>query len=221
MKVYYFLFLFLAIPVLLSAQKKIKVQESNENLGNGNNNALVVSIYEADKDLIEKSWKNLMKDFDAKVAMKREIFADNASIKRISDNPVDIYAKIEAGKDGENQLMVAFDLGGAFLSSSMHPDKYKEAKQILYNFAIQVTKEGFQEKLKTEEKNLSKMEKENENLIRTNDKLHKDIEDYKARITQAEKDIETNLKDQETKKQEIELQKKLLEEIMQKEKTVE
>ena len=44
----------------------------------------------------------------------------------------------------------------------------------------------------------------------------KDIEDYKNKITQAEKDIEKNLKDQETAKTAVETQKGAVEQIKKK-----
>jgi hypothetical protein len=205
----------------LSAQKKIVISESIEKVGEGRNNVLVVNILEADKSVIEKAWKSMMKDYGAKVSMGKEIFADNAVIKTLSDNTVDIYARIDQSQEGEYMLMAGFDLGGAYLSSSMHPDKYREAKRILYDFAVKTTKEGYKLKLAAEDKVLSRLEKDKEDLVKANDKLNKDIADCKARIAQAEKDIETNLLDQENKQKEVDRQKKNIEEISQSEKTVE
>src|SRR5437868_3143769 len=103
----------------------IKVTESNEKIGNGKNNALVVSIYDATPDEIGKEWKSKMKDYKAKVSMGDEILADNAVIKEINgNNTIDVYARIEKVKEGETKLIVAFDLGGAFLNSSEHKEKF-------------------------------------------------------------------------------------------------
>lgn len=204
----------------LFAQKKIKVSESSENIGNGQHNALIVNIYEADESSVLKEWKKLMKGYKAKVSSKKEVFADDASIKSMSDNTMDVYARVEKSKDGDVKLIVAFDLGGAFLSSSKHPDKFKEAKKIVYNFAIKATKNAIQGQLKEAEKIFGKLEKEQEQLIKENGNFHKDIEDYKKRITQAEDDIKANEKEQEEKKIEIENQKKEVERIAEKEKAV-
>lgn len=205
---------------LLHSQKKIKVRESSENIGDGQHNALTVNIYEASGKDVEKAWKKLMKDYKAKVSIKKEIFADDATIKSMSSNTVDIYAKAGKSKDGEVFLIVAVDLGGAFLSSSMHSDKFKTFKNILYDFAVKTTKEAIRGQLKDAEKQQEKQEKEQKQLVKDNENLHKDIENYKNKIARAEKDIEINLKDQETKKKEIGLQKKLVEEITEKEKSV-
>ena len=210
----------LFISAQVNSQKKIEVKESSENIGEGHHNSLVVNIYEASDKDVEKAWKKLMKDYKAKVSMKKVLIADDAEIKSISSNTLDIYAKAEKDKDDEVKLIVAVDMGGAFLESSMHSSEFSTFKKILYDFAVETTKEAIRGQLKDAEKEQEKLEKEQEQLAKDNENLHKDIENYKNKIAQAEMDIETNLKDQETKKKEIELQKKLVGEIAEKEKSV-
>ena len=82
------------------AQKAIKVSSTSEKFSAGNVDAFSVDIYEADKDFVEKSWKKAMKKYKAKVKIKSEIFADNALIKDMSENTVDVYAKIVEEKEG-------------------------------------------------------------------------------------------------------------------------
>src|SRR3989339_812829 len=89
-----------------NAQRKIVVSEKNFSFVSGNQNSLVVNIYEADEDLILKQWKKLMKDYDAKVSSKKEVFADNALIKNLSPNTVDVYAVTEKNQDGDFNLVV-------------------------------------------------------------------------------------------------------------------
>jgi len=87
-----FTMLFVILTITSFAQRKIKVHEENEKIGSGTNNALVATIYESNKDNIEKAWKKLMKDYGAKVNMKKEIFADDATIKDLSSNTCDLFA---------------------------------------------------------------------------------------------------------------------------------
>jgi len=152
--------------------------------------------------------------------MKKEIFADDAQIKDISVNTVDIYAKIEKSKDGDVEIFVAFDLGGAFLSSSQHSDKFKEAKKIIRDFGVTTAKEAVQEQLKAAEKAMKDLEKEKENLIKENEDFHKKIEGWENDIVKAKDDIKTNEKDQETKVKEIEAQQKVIEAVIEKEKQI-
>lgn len=215
------LVLLLIIPSFgLFAQKSIKVSEQTKSFSTGGQNALVVNIYEADEDLIVKEYKKLMKDFGAKVSSKKEIFADDASIKSLSDNTIDVYALVEKNSDTEYNLIVGFDLGGAYLSSKMHSDKYKSAEKLLKDFAIATSKEAINEQLKVEEKFLSKLNKELEGLVKDNESLHKDIEDYKKKIKEAESSIETNTKNQELKKKELENQNSLIKTISDKKSSI-
>ncbi|OFX59929.1 MAG: hypothetical protein A2046_03390 [Bacteroidetes bacterium GWA2_30_7] len=220
MKIYILVLFFLTLNLNVFSQNKIIVNEKTKDFINGNHNALVVNIYEAGDDLILKEWKRLMKDYKAKVSSKNEIFADDAFIKKLSPNTVDIYAFTEKNSDGDNNLVVAFDLGGAFLSSSQHSDKYRTAENILYEFAVYTTKEAIKEQFKEEEHNLSKLQKEQQSFEREKEKLLKDIEDYKDRIVKAEEDIKTNAKNQELKKDEILKQQKYITEIKEKQSNI-
>lgn len=218
----------LALTLSSFAQQKIKVTESSERIGGGNNNALVVTIYQATADEVEKEVKSLMKDYNAKVSSQDGgWFGDNAVIKAMGNNTVDMYAKWEKGKEGEVKLIMAFDLGGAFLSSSKHGEQFRIAKDIVDNFANKTTKDAMAGLVKAEEKKYEKLNDQQKDLEKEKKNLEDDIvnykqkiEDYNAKIKKAEEDIKTNSKSQEDKKKEIEAQKKVLEEAQAKQKAV-
>jgi hypothetical protein len=216
-----FLILFATLSAPVSAQRKIQVKESNEKMAGGNHNSLIVTIYESDPDKIEKAWKKLMKDYNAKVSNKDEIFADDATMADVSANTVDVYAKVNKISEDECELVVCVDMGGAYLESGTHSGGFRAMKSVMYNFAVETTKEAIQEKQKDAEKELEKMERDKVELIKENERLVKLIDDCKAKITKAEQDIVTNNKSQEDKSAEIELQKKKVEEISAREKAVE
>jgi hypothetical protein len=195
--------------------QEIKVKEDKENIGGAKNPVLTVIIYEASESDVEKAWKSLMKDYDAKVSTKDGVFADNAKITEISANTVDVYA-LTAKTDDGIKLTVAIDLGGVFLSSSTHSAEYKAAEKIIKNFAITVSKKAVEEKLDDASDAQKKLESDLKDLEKKNTRLHNDIEGYKNKITEAEKDIEDNVKDQETTTKSIEAQKKVVEEIQKK-----
>lgn len=212
--------LLVVLSITTFAQRKIKVHEEKEKIGNGTNNSLVTSIYESTQDDIEKAWKKLMKDYGAKVNMKKEIFADDATIKDLSPNTCDLYAFVRKISDEEFEIVVGVDLGGAFLSSSEHSSKYKIMEKILKDFAIQTSIDAIKEKHKSAQKILDAFSKEKEDLIKDKERLEKQIEDYKSKITDAEKNIEKNGSAQSDKDKEIENQKKVVEEIEAREKAV-
>ncbi|MCB0397815.1 MAG: hypothetical protein KDD36_14280 [Flavobacteriales bacterium] len=206
--------------------QKIKVSETSTKINGGSHNALVVTMNDVSPDDVEKEWKSLMKGYKAKVSSKDEVFADNALIKSISENTLDIYA-IAQKKDNTVTLYVAVDMGGAYMSSANHPTEYKVMEKIVYDFAVKTMRETIANELKEEEKLYSKLEKEQSDLEKTDERLHKDIEQYKSEIeklknsiTQAEKDIEQNKKDQEKKKTEVAAQKKVVEAVQAKQKAI-
>jgi chromosome segregation ATPase len=131
-------------------------------------------------------------------------------------------------KDGETKLIVAFDLGGAFLSSSNNKDKFNEAKKMVNDFAIKTTKEAIAGQRKAAEKVLGNLTDEQHDLEKKQEKLNSNIEDYKAkiedynkRIKEAQDDLAKNKTDQEKKKAEADAQKKVVDAVTAKENSVE
>ena len=187
--------------------QKIEVKESNEVVGGGSHNALVVTIYESNKSDVIKAWKSDMKDYDAKVKTnKNGGFADNALIKSLCENFIDVH--FTASEEGNNtvKLVVAFDLGGAYLSSNMHGDKYHTAKAIVESFARKLTKQGLEGIVSLEEEKQKDIEKEKDKLIKEKNSLQKTIADAKALIEKSENEIKENEKNQEKNKVALEKQ---------------
>ena len=222
--------IFFAAILTVSAQKlSIKVSESNEHIGGNKNPALVVSIYDATPDEVESKWKSLMKDYKGKISTSEGVFADNAVISSINgNNTIDVYAKAEKVSDGETKLIVAFDLGGAFLSSTNNKEKYNEAKKMVNDFAVKTTKEAIAGQRKAAEKVLGNLTDDQHDLEKKQEKLNSNIEDYKAkiedynkRIKEAQDDLAKNKADQEKKKAEVDAQKKVVDAVTAKENSVE
>jgi len=218
----------LLLIALSSFAQKIKVSETTENVGGSRKNALVVTIYDTKSSNIESKWKSLMKNYKGKVSTKDGVFADNAVIKVINDNnTIDVHAKTEKVKEEVVKLIVAFDLGGAYLNSSEHKDQFNEAKKIVHEFAVKTTKDAIAGKRKAAEKVLNKLEGQQKDLVKEKSRSESNvenykqkIEDYKKRIKETENDIAKNKTNQEKKKQEINAQKKVVETITAKEKAV-
>ena len=215
----------LLVAVLISITvfaQKIKIKETNEAIGEGSHNALVVTLYGVNPSDAEDEFKSFMKKYDGKRSSKNDaVFIDNALIKEMGTNTIDIYGKATGKRaDPEITFVVAFDLGGAYLNSSEHKDQYKEAEKIVLEFAIKATKSAITEKLKDAQKVQSKLEDTQSDLEKENKNLNSDIEDYKAKIKKAEDGIVKNKSAQEKKKAEIEAQKKVVGEIDSKLKSV-
>jgi hypothetical protein len=201
--------------ILVANAQKISVKDGSEKFSNGSHNAYTTSIYEINKDDAESKWKSFLKDFkNEKVkSEKGEIVGDNVLIKDWGNNPVDVYATFEEDKKTNVVIMhVAFDLGGAYLTGS-DGDKHKMAEKLIKEFAIKTTKEALEDKVKDQEKSLSKLEDNQKELEKDNKNAKSDIESYKEKIKKSEDDINKNEADQTKKKAEIEAQKKVVEEV--------
>lgn len=199
---------------LFMQQNFAQVSEKTKSMSLGTQNTLIVSIPNADSDLIEDVWKDYMKEYGkAKRNRKtKEYFSDDAKIASVGGgNTMDIYAWAEDG-----QLMAAFDMGNGFLSKESHADAYEGAEVFLEEFGNEVTREMIREELKGEEKNLKKVEKKLSGLVKDNEGYHKDIERAKERIAKAEANIEQNLIDQENTQKEIEGQMEVVEKVKEK-----
>ena len=215
------LLLFAGLSSALWAQK-IRVSESRDNIGGGSHNALTVQVYGVDAKEVEKEWKSKVKDYNPKKVSdnKGEIFADNAVIKDMGNNTIDIYARI-VDKKGEVDLVVAFDLGGAFLNSSDHKDKYQIAEKILHDFAVKITKDAIESQLKTQQKALEKLNGQEKDLVKQNTNLNTEITDYQAKIKKNQDAIVKNKDEQAAKQKEIAQQQQTVDELDKKAKAVE
>mgnify|MGYP006100696939 CR=1 FL=1 len=203
-----------------SAQYKVVLAEKSVKFNDGDFNSFSVTIYELPLKGVEKLWKKVMKDMKANVSSKKnEMKGDDAHVKSMGENTFDIYSKALKNDKGV-EMSIAFDLGGAFLSSSQHSEKAKEMKKIIYDFAVNATKEGIRGILKEEEKKQSDLEKQQADLIKQKEKLENDIANWKKDIENAKNNIQNNLKNQEEKKKAIDEQKKVVDVVKEKEKSV-
>ncbi len=211
-------------------QIKVTIKEESKAMSLGTHNCLVMELPGASAKDVDKAWKGFAKRFKGKTKFDRKMnehFVDDGTIKEMSDNTVDIVAKIEErGAEGA-AISVWFNLGVSYLSSKDFPDRYPFADKIMKDFANEVSAEMILEELKVQEKILKEKEKELEGLEKSKTGLEKDIEGYKETIkkmeesiTKAEGDIKQNVEEQGGKKVEIEEQQKIIEEIKQRLETV-
>jgi predicted nucleic acid-binding Zn-ribbon protein len=208
------LFLAAGLLAITASAQRIELKEGSEKFSTGSQNAISTTIFANNQDDVQSAWKSLMKDYkNEKVKSdKNEVFGDNILIKEFGNNPVDVYATFEENKkDMTVKMHVAFDLGGAYLtSSSEQKEKFKEAEKIIKAFAVKMTKEPLQQKVKDAEKVQSNLEDDQKDLEKENKNLKGDIEDYKGKISKAEKEITEKEAELTKKKGEVEIQKKVV-----------
>lgn len=213
------LLLFSIFGLVLSAQQ---INSSVEGMVNGAQNAVTLDLPTADKKLVEKEWRAFMKPYGTlkKVRRGKEFFQEGARISAISSDAMTVYSRVDDMGSGA-RVNLWMDLGGGeYIGASEHPDMYDGAEELLKDFEFSVRKsvatldiEILEDQLKTQEKNLKKLERDNA-------KLHEAIEKAKATIAQAEEDIITNDAEQVETKVQIEQQIERVTEAKEKHRTM-
>lgn len=117
-------------------------------------------------------------------------------------------------------MVVSFDLGGAYMSSSQHPDKYKIAEKIMHDFAVKETAAALADKQKVQQKALDKLNSQEKDLEKDNKNLNSDIEDHQNRIKKDQDNIVKNKDDQAKKQTEISNQQKVVDDLAKQAKEV-
>jgi len=212
MKIYYTTFLSLLFCLSLNAQ----VFETKQDLSVGTQNAYAMDHPGADKGMVEDALDETIKQY-GKVKRNRKAKEWNCSdckIPTISSSPINIYYKVEEGK-GQVTSYLFIDDGSQFLSSKNN-DRAAAIEKLNMDIFYDVKRKVINKELENEEDNLKDFNKDLSKLEKKNQDLLNDIEDYKEKIRKAEKEVEQNLQSQEYKKMEIEQQKSKVSDVTDK-----
>ncbi len=216
---------FFVMSALLSseatAQKELKISEETRAMSLGQFNCLVMQLPGTKKKDVEGAWGDYVKKYKGKTKSNKsgEQFTDDATIKDMSPNTVDIYAKVvDLPNNGGTELTVWFNVGLTYLSSKDFPQQYAAGDKLLREFAGTVSAALLAEELKAEEKKLKDFEEELKSLEKAKSGHDKDILNAKEtikkqedNIRKSEEEIKANLKSQEDKQKQINDQKKAVE----------
>jgi hypothetical protein len=210
---YLFLLLFL---VKVSFGQKVEQQSSTMSLGS--QNAYYVSVDGANKDMIEDTWKDYVKEFGKTKQNKKasEFVTEKANVALINGStPMTLYAKHTEGKN-QTTTYLWVDLGGAFANGSDHKSQSTGIETFLKDFWVVARKKAVAKELEMEEKKAKELTKELTKLEGKKKDYQEEIEKCKLKIAEAEKNIEINNGTQKTKKLEIDAQKKTVQTVTDK-----
>ena len=207
--IYLILCLFLSIDCMAQS---IKVKESNYDFSTAQNvNALVVEIPYVSQDFIEGKIKKLFKGLGKHKESKKEHIAMMVELKDFGKMPFNAYAVSSISNNELISVRFGFDLGGAYLNSKDHPEKYKVIEKIIEDFASKSVKSWVENIVHDENKRLIILEQEQKKLVKRKEILEKEIKDFERKIDDNKNSIKENLESQSAKKSEIETQKKQVE----------
>lgn len=196
----------------LSAQ--IEVKEDTISMSKGLNNGFTLELDNTTPKSLEKAWAKHLKQYKGKKTKynkkTKEYFTDNVKIKMMSSNTVDVYTILAPTQSG-TKLMVCFDLGGAYLSTKMHPTSSKIGKQILHDFAVKIKKEQAEKNIANQEKELKSLEGDMKKLKKEEKGIRKSIQELQDKIAKLEEEVKNSKNAQTDKLKAIEAQKKAIE----------
>ena len=206
----------LALMAINTFAQEVLIKETNVNV-DGSKNGFEIIIPYADKKTTEKELKDLFKSWKGSFSDKKGIMkSDDCKNKKMGENTFDVFGTVVENGDKGSKVLVAVDLGGAYLSSKEHSSQFKVMEGELKTWAIKTATVYIEEVEKEEEKNLKDKQKELEDLEKDQEKMEKEIEDYKKKIEENKKAIEESKKSQEKKKEEIKTQEGVLQEVIKK-----
>jgi hypothetical protein len=197
---------------------QMPIQEGARAMSQGLHNSLSILIENADPKFTDKIWKDYLKGFSARPKRIKgydDTLVDDIDIPGVGlGNTVDLYYEYEK-REAHTLLIVWFDLGGAWLSSTAHPERFDDAERFLTEFYLSVQRALIEIKLNNEERRLSDLQSELTRLQREKQRLEQVIADAEKAIQEARAGISKNLSDQEARKKDIEAQQQALENVRQ------
>lgn len=223
MKQFSLLLLSLLMVVTLGAQRN-SINEVRKGMSMGVKEAFSVNVSSLSEKETEKVLMSYLKDVKGKKGPKKdrktkEILVDDAQLKAISNNTVDIYATMD-GKGDNSTVTFWFDLGGAFLSQESHPEKMEAVSEWLYDFSKAARSRTVELELEAEEDQLKEMNKEFDKLQKEQKKLEDAIKKAEETIAKAKEDLRSNATQQDNSKQTINEQERIINQVKDKLKKV-
>ncbi|GIV34031.1 MAG: hypothetical protein KatS3mg031_1566 [Chitinophagales bacterium] len=197
-----------------SVPEPIQVEDIVKTISRGNQPGLKVLLYQTEKKDAESQWDALLrKKAKAKTEnAQNEIIARGITLKEVSNRPLNIYAVFNPYADYV-EMYVFFETDSVFLTKTVNETEYLSARKFVRDFAVQTYREAVSDQIKTEEKNLSSLEKELKKLQKENDCLHEQINKEKRNVDNNNEKISMLKLDQQRVRQLIQTQKTELDQL--------
>ncbi len=187
-------------------------------------------MIQLDSKVVEKAWATFLKEKSggvvkgpsilptAKAQAGKGIYAvEKAQLDSISRNPLRIVSKVEAGEKG-TLLWWSLDMGNAYLGKKETPREWTNGAAILQQFARNLYKQDIQTQIHDAEKVVVNTQAKADLVVREANEIQTRITKNQQRkleleaalsatakeLEQLQKDVQNNLKQQETNKKELE-----------------
>lgn len=180
--------LIVGLLITINAFGQVELNETYTNFDNEWAAATSTVIPMNDKDLEEEWEEYLEENYEIeldKVKSKRDTtlyISKNVIRNNLSDTTYSIYTKIVERQDGNSDLYTfwIFD-ENRLLNTKEHPEKVKDSKAIMSDFARNVYIKHYKQEIEMIQKRQKRLEHEYNSLESRNDKLEKRNERYREK----------------------------------------
>ena len=190
---------FLLTGTLTLVKAQTTIYEDDIKYGKEYGNTLIFKMPYCSKKEVRAQWKNNVGNHFGKMSFKnifKGVAITDANIKGISDQPLDVYYRILDTKTDTLRIATAFVLdNGEFLSSETHPEEYKNAVNLISEYAYSVKKKCIELELQDSYDYQGTLNDEYVKLQRFKGKLEKENASLETKI------IATQQKEIDAKKQ--------------------
>ncbi len=200
--------LLLIFTAMYSFAQKTIIRNETADIAGGTYPASLVTLENTELEKVEKAFSSYLKKQKGKQEKSDGlIFQDNAMVKDISPDTIDIYAAFKSsGKDVT--IIMAVNRNGHFINNER--GSAQGVEELLYEFAVDFRKEQASEELEIVEKALNAMEKNHDKLVDSMEDLKKDNEEMKQKISDNEAVIKENQEKISKSKAELSTQQELV-----------
>ncbi len=189
-----------------------QIEEGEQSFKKGSFNSFYVTLSNIDQETVEEEWMKFMKNYKSKGKKNKdtnEMFSDNAEIRGMSNNSIDVTA-VAHQVEGNVVLKVWFDLGGAYLNTQEHPDNVPFATKMLERFTKIIVLISEEKELERQKNIKNDMKKETDKLKNEISNIKSDIEKLKAKLTEKETELDTTTLILEQKTEKLNAQKEVV-----------
>lgn len=194
----------------------LDIEQADKANSGGIYNAYSMELLNADKKIVDKAWRSLMKSYNGKTKFNKregEFGTSNARITELGSALYTVKASIE--QRGDNVVVHSwYEDAEGYVGADMASED-SGVNQLLDGFAVTVRQMMVKKELDGEEKILKQSESYLTKLKRQNAGYHKDIEVAKRKIAEAERKIIENEVEQETSVAKIDGQRTIVEAVRQ------
>lgn len=204
------LLLFLLVPLFSISQENIEVIQKSVSMSQGEQPAYIVNVPQSDYELVLNAWKKVIRqNTKSKVEEKEhELYIAGTHINAIHHQPINIYSAV-INKDSVVKVVAVYEIDSVFFAFSEEEPNLKNEKthhhikNFMRDFAVNQYKYAVEIELSDAEKLLKTKNKELKDLGKQNEVYQKEMKENEQNIKSSEDLISSYEKDSERKLSEI------------------